>query len=267
MLVKSPSSNGAGIDFVSFISAPVNYIQIPECLWPQLAKLSGLQAGIWADAWTWQQQGKRAYRTNEQLAEMFGCNRRSVPRALNALIELGYIELKYHGNMRYIHAKDDQSVTVTKRSKKDDQSVMVGMTNRLPRDDQSVTQVYHKRSLSRTEVNQSTKTENLIFPFDSDRFKNAWKEWKEYKRTEKRFSFKSEQSEQTALHKLHNDAEGNEQLAIYAIGSAIANGYSGIFVNGAIRREFARNSPGTGPAHFDAQLDDILAGRQILRKR
>ena len=267
MLVKSSASNGAGIDFFSLISAPVNYVQIPECLWPQLAKLSGLQVGIWADAWTWQQQGKRAYRTNEQLAEMFGCNRRSVPRALNALIELGYIELKYHGKMRYIHAKDDQSVTVTKRSKKDDQSVMVGMTNRLPRDDQSVTQVYHKRSLSRTEVNQSTKTENLVLPFDSDRFKNAWKKWKEYKRTEKRFSFKSHQSEQTALHKLHNDAEGNEQLAIYAIGTAIANGYSGIFVNAQIRREYAKFDQRAGTANFDTELNNILAGRQILRKR
>ena len=242
----------------------MNYIQIPQQLWPQLAKLSGLQAGIWADAWTWQQQGKRAYRTNEQLAEMFGCNRRSVPRALNALIELGYIELKYHGNMRYILAKDDQLVTVTNRSQRDDQTVTEGMTNRLPRDDQSVTQVYHKRSLSRTEVNQST---NLVFPFDSDRFKNAWKEWKEYKRTEKRFSFKSHQSEQTALHKLHNDAEGNEQLAIYAIGTAIANGYTGIFVNAQIKREHAKFDQRAGTANFDSQLDDILAGRQILRKR
>ena len=207
----------------------MKYLQIPECLWPQLAHLSGLQAGIWADAWTWAQQGQRAFRTNEQLAEMFQCNKRSVQRAVKALNEAGYIELKYHGKMRYIVAKGDRLVTVTDVTRKGDRSDAEGRPIGRGKGDRPVTQVYQSKSLSKSQVNQESDLggNEVILPFSEPAFAEAWKMWKDYKRTEFQFGFKSEQAEQLALVKLKNETS-DVNRAIEAIGQAMANGWKSI---------------------------------------
>ena len=186
--------------------AVVKYLQLPESAWPALARLSGLQVGIWADAWTWQQQGQRAFRTNEQLAQMFGCNERSIRRALNQLTEMGFVEVKRAGQMRFIVAKADQSVH----------------------------QVYHSRSISkspsksmRVRAELEGVNEGLHFPWTSDAFMEAWKAYKDYMRVEHRFGFKSEHTEQLALVKLTKQFN-DEHSAITAIGQAMASGWKSI---------------------------------------
>lgn len=207
----------------------MKYLQIPECLWPQLAQLSGLQAGIWADAWTWSQQGQRAFRTNDQLAEMFQCNKRSVQRAVKALHEAGFIDLKYHGKMRYIVAKGDRLVTVTDVTRKGDRSDAEGRPIGRGKGDRPVTQVYQSKSLSKSQVNQEGDLggNEVILPFSEPAFAEAWKMWKEYKRAEFQFGFKSEQAEQLALVKLKNETS-DVNRAIEAIGQAMANGWKSI---------------------------------------
>jgi hypothetical protein len=207
----------------------MKYLQIPECLWPQLAHLSGLQAGIWADAWTWAQQGQRAFRTNDQLAEMFQCNKRSVQRAVKALNEAGYIELKYYGKMRYIVAKGDRLVTVTDVTRKGDRSDAEGRPIGRGKGDRPVTQVYQSKSLSKSQVNQEGDLggNEVILPFEEPAFAEAWKMWKDYKRAEFQFGFKSEQAEQLALVKLKNETS-DVNRAIEAIGQAMANGWKSI---------------------------------------
>lgn len=80
-------------------------------------------------------------------------------------------------------------------------------------------------------------------PWESDEFADAWREWKAYKKAEHSFKFKSPNTEQTALHKLYQDAEGNEQLAIYAIATSISNGWKGTFINAKLKREFDGINP------------------------
>ena len=207
----------------------MKYLQIPECLWPQLARLSGLQAGIWADAYTWAMQGKRAFRTNDQLAEMFGCTNRSARRAVSHMVELGILDVKYQGKLRYLVAKEDQSVLRTERTAKEDQSVRKGGPIGPGKEDRSVLQVYQSKSLSKSQVNQEGDLggNEVILPFDESEFVEAWKMWKEYKRAEFGFNFRSQQAEQLALVKLKTEMK-DAYRAIEAIGQAMANGWKSI---------------------------------------
>jgi len=209
-------------------------MQLPESAWPALARLSGLQVGIWADAWTWQQQGQRAFRTNEQLAEMFGVNPRSVTRAIKTMEELGILEVGYQGKMRFLDAKGDRLVTLTGRSSKGDRSVLEGRQVCQGKGDRSVTQVYHSRSLSkspskslRVRAELEGVKSDLHFPWTSDVFMDAWKAYKDYMRVEHRFGFKSEHAEQLALVKLKNQFK-DEHAAITAIGQTMASGWKSI---------------------------------------
>lgn len=205
----------------------MNYLQLPECLWPQLAHLSGLQAGIWADAWTWQQQGQKAFRTNDQLASMFQCNKRSVQRAVKALCDMGFVELKYQGKMRYILAKGDRLVTVTDVTRKGDRSDAEGRPIGRDKGDRPVTQVYHSKSISKSPVNQENFEGGVLMAFDDPKFISAWSEWKEYKKTEFGYQFKSQKAEQLAQKKLRDECT-NSDTAIRAIGTAMANGWKSI---------------------------------------
>lgn len=214
--------------------AVVKYLQLPESAWPALARLSGLQVGIWADAWTWQQQGQRAFRTNDQLAEMFGANPRSIQRAIKMMEQLGILEVGYQGKMRFLHAKGDKLVTLTNRSPKGDRCGNEGRPIGHGKGDQSVTQVYHSRSISkspsksmRVRAELEGVNEGLHFPWTSDSFMAAWKAYKDYMRDEHRFNFNSQQTEQVALVKIKNQFS-NEQTAITAIGEAIASGWKNI---------------------------------------
>ena len=212
----------------------MKYLQLPESAWPALARLSGLQVGIWADAWTWQQQGQRAFRTNDQLAEMFGCNERSIRRALNQLMEMGLVEVKRAGQMRFIVAKADQSVHGPTCPGREDQSVRKGGPIGPAREDQSVHQVYQSKSISKS-PNKSLRVraelegvnEGLHFPWTSDAFMVAWQDFKEYMRVEHRYGFKSEHAEQLALVNLKNNFN-DEHSAISAIGKTMASGWKSI---------------------------------------
>jgi hypothetical protein len=212
----------------------VKYLQLPESAWPALARLSGLQVGIWADAWTWQQQGQRAFRTNDQLATMFGANPRSIQRAIKTMEQLGILEVGYQGKMRFLHAKGDKLVTLTNRSPKGDRCGNEGRPIGHGKGDRPVTQVYHSRTISKS-PNKSMRVraelegvnEGLHFPWTSDRFMVAWQDFKEYMRVEHRYGFKSEHAEQLALVNLKNNFE-DEQSAITAIGKTMASGWKSI---------------------------------------
>ena len=227
----------------------MRFMQLPESAWPALARLSGLQVGIWADAWTWQQQGQRAFRTNDQLAEMFGCNRRSVQRAVQALQAMQLLAIRYQGKMRFLEAflpsdevpnkgdqsvMGDRSVTVTDVTPKGDRCDAEGRPIGRGKGDQSVTQVYQSKSLSkspskslRVRADLEEVDNGLHFPWHSKDFAVAWQAYKDYMRVEHSFGFKSQQTEQLALVKLTNQFN-NEHTAITAIGEAIASGWKSI---------------------------------------
>ena len=83
----------------------MTYLQLPTEVLAHLSRMSGAQVGIWADAWTWEQQGGKAYRTNAQLAEMLGITVKSVSCAITNLRKAGYLEwTMVNGRQRILKA-------------------------------------------------------------------------------------------------------------------------------------------------------------------
>lgn len=72
------------------------------------------------------------------------------------------------------------------------------------------------------------KKEPLIFPFESENFKNQWSVWKQYRQDQHKFKYKSKSTEQGALKVLSRMAE-TEQEAIEIIHQSIASGWKGFF--------------------------------------
>lgn len=68
----------------------------------------------------------------------------------------------------------------------------------------------------------------LVLPFETETFKQAWAGWNDYRAVELRKTWKSAKSEQIALNKLGRDA-GNEETAIAMIEQSIASQYQGLF--------------------------------------
>ena len=82
----------------------------------------------------------------------------------------------------------------------------------------------------------------VITPFNTDTFCQAWNQWKDYKKTQYNFAYKSQLSEQTALHKLAQLANDSETQAIQIIANSIANGWKGLFTNQNIYTNGSRKS-------------------------
>jgi biotin operon repressor len=235
--------------------------------------MSAVQLAIWADAWTWAKQGGKAYRTNEQLAEILGCTVKSVSKAIAGMKAAGMIEARMvNGRQRIltpcipsnVHPLERPSSPTSIPSKVKAASPSTSTLHppeRPPCIPSNVHQVEHRVE---QEVNQkveqrATKPKiEIVMPWESDEFADAWRQWKEYKRIEKRFKFKSPNTEQTALHKIYQDAEGNEQLAIYAIGASIAAGWTGLIVSRDIRREFHAKHQPSGEIEFTAEYLQFL---------
>ena len=253
----------------------MRFMQVPESAWPALARLSGLQVGIWADAWTWQQQGQRAFRTNDQLAEMFGCNRRSVQRAVQALQAMQLLAIRHQGKMRFLEAflpsenvltkgdqsvMGDRSVTVTDVTPKGDRCDAEGRPIGRGKGDQSVTQVYQSKSLSKSPIRETRERDligggmEVILPFEDEAFAVAWNAWKQYKRDEFNYHFKSKQAEQLALVKLKNDTH-DANHARQTIGQAMANGWK------SLQPSTARSGNDRAAAGYSPEGDQEAAAR------
>lgn len=70
---------------------------------------------------------------------------------------------------------------------------------------------------------------NLVFPFDTENFKDQWGLWKDYKSKEFNFRFKSPQSEQASLKELGKLSSNNEINAVEIIHQSMSNGWKGFF--------------------------------------
>jgi hypothetical protein len=252
----------------------VNFLQIPESVLVHASKLSGLQLAILADAWTWEKNGKEARRSNDQLAELFGATTRGVTKAVKTLQELGLVELQYGANnIRYIKPRttvhlNDRSPRTTVHPERpfdaapNDRSTPPErpFTPSPERPFTLIEKVIENKEEKRIEKKERAKKIEIVMPWPSDEFAQAWADWKEYKRAEKGFKFKSPKTEQTALHKLQNDAERNERLAIFAIATSISNGWSGIFINAKLKREFQNQQPAGGDVTADEFAEYLRTG-------
>jgi hypothetical protein len=77
-------------------------------------------------------------------------------------------------------------------------------------------------------IKEKEKKREVIFPFLSDGFIDAWENWKAYRWEQHKYKFKSPLSEQASLKKISTLAK-NDTEAIAIIEQSIGNGWKGFF--------------------------------------
>jgi len=91
------------------------------------------------------------------------------------------------------------------------------------------------------------ESKDIIFPFDSDKFKNYWSLWVEYKKVQHNFTYKSPITIQSSLNDLVKLSKGNEEVAIKIINQSISKSWKGFFElkneNNAITNNNSRVAP------------------------
>jgi hypothetical protein len=226
----------------------MNYLQLPVEVLPHLRRLSAVQLAIWADAWTWQQNGKEARRSNAQYGEMFGVHAKSISQSIAGLRDAGCIEWSDTGGGRMLRATIPTNVTppyervpsIGTSIHTNVDTPSIGTCTPPPYEHgpplhtnvEQIEKVIEKvieKEIEKRETKPKKNQDPVLMPFEGERFAEVWATWKTYKKEEKRFSYKSRISEQEALSKLQKLSNDNEQRAIEIIQQSIANGWSGFF--------------------------------------
>ena len=226
----------------------MNYLQLPVEVLPHLRRLSAVQLAIWADAWTWQLNGKQSRRSNAQFGEMLGISSRAASEAIAALVKFGLLSWAMDSGGRVLTAtppdnfhppvKVPPSGSTSIRSNFHPPS---GSTSTPPPGEvpPPLRSNFHQiekgienrieKGIEKRDAKPKKNQDPVLMPFEGERFAEVWATWKGYKKDEKRFSYKSRVSEQEALSKLQKLSNNDEQRAIEIIQQSIANGWSGFF--------------------------------------
>lgn len=212
----------------------MNYLQLPIEILPHVKRLSAVQLAIWADAWTWQQQGKKAYRTNRQLAQMLGVKEKAISTAISNLRSSGLVSCTMaNGRQRFLTAIVPEPPTerlshstTTLPLNEVGASHSTGThppTERVP---WLPPNVYQVKNYNRE--NNKSLSKEVVLPFESEEFQKIWDIWIQ-ERKDRRIKKYTPRGEQAALHQLQTLSNNDEQQAIRIIQQSIANGWQGLF--------------------------------------
>jgi hypothetical protein len=92
---------------------------------------------------------------------------------------------------------------------------------------------------------------DVVYPWDSDLFAEAWNEWKLYKGEQHQFTYKPI-GENNAIKSLFNEVGGDMHLAIAAIKNSMSRGWMGVIVTNELKMKHAKiNRAKTGQS-FDS---------------
>jgi hypothetical protein len=202
-------------------------IWIPERIW-QLRALSMGERIFLAEVASFIDTGRECFASDDYFAERLQCSEQQARKILLQLVRLGFIERDGYGATRKLRISaqvPDGSCAYTRKNLRTD-------AQKLRTDAQKVAP---KRAHMKQDIEQPMKQHmkqgdvEVVMPFDSQQFQDAWSEWKEYRKAEHRFQYRSAKTEQTALHNLQKISNNGENAAIAIIGQSIANGWRGLF--------------------------------------
>ena len=157
-------------------------------------------------------RGADCFFSDRYLADFVGVSERSVRTGINRLVDEGLLErCGFDGRKRFMRSL---LPTYTANA-----AAPAGKGSRPDR-----------KPLPKKKLNEKTKeqTSELVFPWESQEFRDLWNVWKDERRLKKIKKY-TPRGEQAALHKLHQETSGDMAWAMTAIKDAIANGYQGIF--------------------------------------
>jgi len=201
---------------------------IPERIWT-LKGLSILERLFLAEVAGFVDTGRECFASNEYFAERLDCSEVQVRKMIVHLLETGYLDRDGYGRTRKLSISElvpsgtcsIQNKRSSKRNKNLFQMEQLDVPNGT-----------HTKLVSRiksTSIDTNKGKPDILMPFEGSEFVELWASWKEYKRTHFKFSFRTLQSEQVALHHLQKISNGDYETARTIIGTAIANGWRGLY--------------------------------------
>ena len=227
------------------------YLKIPMDIW-NLSELKPNERVLLAEVASFEANNLDCFMSNEHAAKLLHVAESTARDYIDRLIHLGYLVReggRYDRRLRRITqtSAENNANEVVKRRKRSSQITQTNASNSA-----------HTITSTKKTTKKSTKSTHsradIVLPFQTEKFREAWAEWLEYKRTDHRFKYKTAQSEQRALMTLANEYT-TESAAIEAIHRAIANGYKGLVFDSSKSRR-ARTS---GKAALEGgQLGDQL---------
>jgi DNA-binding transcriptional ArsR family regulator len=193
-------------------------VWIPKEVWLH-PELTLTEKALLAEIDSFTGEGKAFYKSNDTIQEEYKVSRPTISKSLKKLEGLGFIKIEFDGRRRKVTYQADRKIFTGRRKESYGQTV-----NNLPADRKNSTSI----NTVKEQVKEQSKEEAIVLPWDSERFADIWSEWKEDRR-ERKIKKYTRRGELAALHKLHNETDGDEQQAIEAIQLAIANQWQGIF--------------------------------------
>lgn len=176
------------------------------------------------------------FATNAKLSNMVGWSVDKLRNNLRTLVEKGIVAYELEdGNRRKITLPEGGVQFYTEGGVQNDtggceelhrgvcKSAQGGVQNHTP---------LHNRTSNRTsnrKVNRESSAEAVVFPWDSDSFRDTWDIWRKFRTTELGKRNYKPIGEQAALKKLCEMASGDETTARKIIEQSISNSWQGLF--------------------------------------
>lgn len=198
--------------------------------------------------------GKECFASAEFLSERCYCSEVQIRKTIKKLLDLRYLQREGYASSRKLFVSElvpngTCSISNTKSSKQNIQKFQMEHLD-VPNGTHTIKTT---KKLTKKLTSKDTRARvEVVLPFDSSEFSEAWDGWKEYRAKEFGFKYKSHVSQQTALHSLQKLSNNNERTAIGIIGQSIAAGWRGLFPlkgDGGVnltREGFTRHFEGRG---------------------
>jgi hypothetical protein len=220
--------------------------------------------GIWIPAEVWEldlpplhrvfiarlmalsKQDGASWAGDEFLALSLRCTPQHVRKMRLQLEASGHIITHGYGHNRRLSVEVAPVVASNQRSKQPEaqklQPEAQKLQPQLRQEATTVAQSIEENRYSKEVVKTNARAREVVWPFNSDQFMNAWKDW-EADRRERRIKPYTTRGLQTALHRLQQISQNNEHTATQIIAQSIANGWQGLFPLDNKRRNHQQDRP------------------------
>ena len=169
------------------------------------------------------ERGKGCFASNRYFADLLGLSPDSVKKYLRRLSQAELVEITLKANERKITIRGGKNFPggVKNFPEGVEDLPSKGVKNFPPT-------IYSVISIEDNKGEPAPAAPSVVFPFDSNEFKNTWKVWKDERKAQRVKAY-TPRGEQAALHNLQNISNNDEQTALEIIKQSIAQGWRGLF--------------------------------------
>lgn len=227
-MAETPLVQGANYNSPFVVSEQKGF-WIPIEIW-QRKDISLHEKLVLADVNSMQNAGRTYFKSNQRIADDLGCSTATVKRSIGKLRAMNLLQYGSinQGNVRVLEVgqidqAQDAPAGGSKRTKP-----------RVKKNSAKAQVDLHNSKVNRTD-NSSVNTSEMVYPWQTDTFAEAWSIWLD-ERNQRKTKRYTPRGQQTALHALQKLADNDEQTAIAIIHQSIAQGWQGLF---ALKRSSA----------------------------